>query len=63
VKRNDPPTEQQEGKGQHHKLIVQRKIYEGADHFLLTIFLPIPLVRGGTGVSPVQLGGDARLSA
>jgi len=46
VKRDDAPSEQQGPDGQHHKLVVQGKIYEGTDHFLFTIFLPTPLSRG-----------------
>jgi hypothetical protein len=40
MKRDSSPTEQQEGDRQHHKLVVQGKVYEGADHFLFTGFLP-----------------------
>ena len=41
VKRDNSPTEQQDGSGQHHELVVQGKIYEGADHFLFTGSFPL----------------------
>src|SRR5208282_852129 len=49
VKRHNSPNEQQAGDRQHHKPVVQGVIYEGADHFLFTFFLPISLGSWGDG--------------
>ena len=37
VKRDGSPAEQQDGNGQHYKLVVQRKVYESANHFLVPV--------------------------
>ena len=41
VKRDGPPAEQQDGNGQHHKLVVKRKVYKSANHLLFPCFVGV----------------------
>ena len=40
MKRDSPPTKQQDGDGQHHKPVVKRKVYKSADHSLFPVLSP-----------------------